>query len=75
MFTLEIETDNEAFAGEDLGPEIARRLRELAANIGERARTDLAHMARRNHVFRLRDSNGNPIGTAKVSGIEDGEDE
>jgi hypothetical protein len=75
MFKVEIETDNAAFEQDNLGPEIAKNLRDLAAKVYLLNRAELTYMSRDNATFRIRDSNGNPIGRAKISGIEDSEDE
>ena len=55
MFRIEIQTDNAAF-DPDPGPELARILRELAARLDDGV--DLAE------PIRLRDINGNTVGSA-----------
>lgn len=57
--TLRIDLDNAAFEGEDLGPELARVLRDLAERIGAQNRTYLAGNGNR---IRARDINGNTLG-------------
>ena len=74
MFKVEIETDNAAFAGEDLAYEINARLRELALKLANMTREDCVVMCNRGQQFVIRDSNGNRIGVAAFSGIEDSED-
>lgn len=75
MFKIEIETDNASFAGEDLAFEISVHLRDLAGKIAHMTRGDCVAMCSRGQQFVIRDSNGNRIGVAAFSGIEDSEDE
>jgi hypothetical protein len=56
---VEISMTNAAFAGGDSGPEVARILRKLAANIEE---SDLHG----GYAELLRDVNGNVVGEAKT---------
>lgn len=56
---LSLKLDNAAFEGEDLGPELARVLRDLAERIGAQSRTYLAGNGNR---IRARDINGNTLG-------------
>ena len=57
-FTLEIETDNVAFAGADKGPELARILRHVAGIVEQDGRA-----ADRRRVL---DINGNSVGKWEV---------
>jgi len=57
MFRIQFETDNAAFEGADLGPEIARILRR-AADEAERSEAHLAGGL----SYPVRDVNGNTVG-------------
>lgn len=61
--TLRIELGNDAFSGDDLGPELARVLRHLADRIEEQSRSYLSGNGRR---MRAADSNGNTVGFLRL---------
>jgi hypothetical protein len=71
MFRIEIDTDNAAFEGENLGAELSTRLAELAGKLGDMSREDFAVMSNRGTQFVIRDTNGNRVGAARVTGIEE----
>ena len=62
MFKLTIQTDNEAFAGDNRNLELARILRDTAARV-ETGGFYLDCDA----VFKLRDVNGNTVGEAEIT--------
>lgn len=67
---ISINLDNAAFEGEDLAPEIAASLRNLADRIEEQSRKYLAGNGNR---MRVADSNGNTVGFANFEIEEEGE--
>ncbi len=67
---ININLDNAAFEGEDLAPEIAACLRNLADRIEEQSRSYLAGNGSR---MRVADSNGNTVGFANFEIEEEGE--
>jgi hypothetical protein len=60
-FKLEIEMDNAAFEESQRNGEVAEILRELAVDIEDGAEL------RAGRTISVRDSNGNPVGQAKVT--------
>lgn len=56
---LRIDLGNDAFGGDDLGPELARILRDLAGRLEDQSRVYLAGNGKRSSV---RDINGNAAG-------------
>lgn len=70
---LTVRLDNDAFSGNDLGPELARVLRDLADRLEEQSRAYLAGNGARN---RAKDTNGNTVGFLVLTDIEpDDEDD
>lgn len=72
---LHIELDNDAFAGDECGPEIARILGVLTARIVHMSRRDME-----DHNLIPRDYNGNCVGTVDFeiddnTDTDEGEDE
>ena len=66
-FTLSIRCDNAAFEGVSLAPEIARILRDAARRIED--------YGFEYHEHALRDTNGNRVGSYRLEGTDDLEDE
>ena len=66
---IHIDLDNDAFSGDDCGPEIARILRALAKQIENVSRSDLE-----GHAPTPRDINGNKVGSVDFN-IDDEEAE
>lgn len=56
--TVSIETDNDAFAGARRDREVSRILREAVARLAEESYTD--------DYFKVRDVNGNTVGSVTV---------
>lgn len=71
-FELKLDVDNAAFAGDDLGPELARILRNLADKLQEQNRKYLSGNGNR---LRVPDINGNCIGFAEFDIDEPDDDD
>lgn len=61
QLTVEINCDNAAFEGEEIGPELSRILRGLADGIESSAVNPIHGLD-----VRVRDVNGNVVGTARM---------
>lgn len=60
---LRIDLGNDAFSGEDLGPELARVLRDLAGRLEEQSR---AYLAGNGNRTMAKDLNGNTVGSLLI---------